>query len=49
LILIPEYILEVRVKHLRNRGIKEYFVKWKKFPIEYATWESEQVLQQTGS
>jgi hypothetical protein len=49
LILIPEEILEVRVKQLRNRDIKEYLVKWKNFPIEDATWESEQVLQQTDS
>jgi hypothetical protein len=49
LILIPEEILEVRRKQLRNGDIKEYLVKWKKFPIEYATWESEQVLQQTRS
>jgi hypothetical protein len=47
LILIPEEVLEVREKQLRNRDIKEYLIKWKKFPIEDATWESEQVLQQT--
>jgi hypothetical protein len=29
--------------------IKEYLIKWKNFPIEDATWESEQVLQQTDS
>jgi hypothetical protein len=49
LILIPEEILEVRAKQLRNREIKEYLVKWKKLPIEDATWESEQVRQQTDS
>jgi hypothetical protein len=31
LILIPEEILEVREKRLRNRDIKEYLIKWKKF------------------
>jgi hypothetical protein len=41
LILIPEEILEVRAKQLRNRDIKEYFVKSNKLPIEDATWESE--------
>jgi len=41
LILIPEDILEVREKHLQNRDIKEYFIKWKNFPIQDATWESE--------
>jgi hypothetical protein len=49
LILIPEEILEVREKNLRRRSIKEYLVKWKDLPIEDATWESEQVLQETGS
>jgi hypothetical protein len=37
LILIPEEILEVREKQLRNRSIKEYLVKWKNLPIEYAS------------
>jgi hypothetical protein len=49
LILIPEEILEERTKHLRNRDIKEYLVRWKNLPIEDATWENEQVLQQTNS
>jgi hypothetical protein len=39
----------VRAKQLRNKDIKEYLVKWKNLPIEDATWESEQVIQQTGS
>jgi len=29
LILIPEEVLEVRVKQLRNKDVKEYLVKWK--------------------
>jgi hypothetical protein len=45
LILIPEEVLEVRERRLRNRNIKEYLVKWNNFPIEDATWEGEQVLQ----
>jgi hypothetical protein len=49
LILIPEDILEVRDKLLRNKDIKEYLVKRKSFPREDATWESEHVLQQTSS
>jgi hypothetical protein len=48
-ILIPEEILEVWKKNLRRRSIKEYLVKWKDLLIEDATWESEQVLQETGS
>jgi hypothetical protein len=31
LILIPEEILEVREKKLRNMNIKEYLIKWKNF------------------
>jgi hypothetical protein len=49
LILILEEVLEVREKQLRNRDIKEYLIKWKNLPIEDATWESEQVLQQIDS
>jgi hypothetical protein len=41
LILIHEYVLEVREKMLRNRSIKEYLIKWKNLPIEDASWESE--------
>ena len=44
-----EEVLEVREKRLRKRNIKEYLIKWKNLPIEDATWESEQVLQETGS
>jgi hypothetical protein len=47
LVLIPEEVLEVRERRLRNRNIKEYLVKWKNFPIEDATWEGEQVLHKT--
>ena len=43
--LIPEKILQVRERKLRNRVIREYLVKWKELTIEYATWEGEQVLQ----
>ena len=49
MILVAEEILEVRENKLRKRRIKEYLVKWKNLPIEDATWESEQVLQETGS
>jgi hypothetical protein len=47
--LIPEEILETRVKQLRSIVIKEYLVKWKDFPIEDATWENERILQENGS
>jgi hypothetical protein len=49
LILIPEEVLEVREKRLRKRSIRKYLIKWKNLPIEDATWESEQVLQEKGS
>jgi hypothetical protein len=39
LVLIPEEVLEVREKRLRNRSIKEYLIRWKNLPIEDATWE----------
>jgi hypothetical protein len=47
LILILEEILEVRERRIRKRSIREYLIKWKDLPIEYATWESEQVLRET--
>ena len=46
--LIPEKILQVRERKLRNRVIREYLVQWKELPIEDATWEGEQVLQHPG-
>jgi hypothetical protein len=49
LILLPEEILEVREKNIRRRIIKEYLFRWKDLPIEDDTWESEQVIQETGS
>ena len=30
-----------------KRSIKEYLIKWKDIPIEDATWESEQFVQDT--
>jgi hypothetical protein len=48
LILIPEEILQVRERKLRNRVIREYLVRWKELPVEDATWEGEHVLQHPG-
>ena len=45
LVLIPEKILHVRARKLRNRVIREYLVQPKELPIEDATWEGEHVLQ----
>ena len=39
--------MEVREKKLRNGAIREYLIKWKKFPIEDTTWENKHVLQHT--
>jgi hypothetical protein len=41
LVLVPEEVLEVRGKKLRNRVIREYLVRWRELPAEDATWESE--------
>jgi hypothetical protein len=49
LVLVPEEILEVREKKLWRRSIREYLIKWKDLPIEDATWENEQVIQETCS
>ena len=48
LVLFPKAILDTEERTLRNRVIKEYLVRWRDLPMEDATWESEQVLQQTG-
>jgi len=48
LILVPEEILEIKERKLRNRTVRDYLVKWKDFPIEGATWEGEQALQHQG-
>jgi hypothetical protein len=37
LLLIPEEIIETRVKHLRSKEVREYLVKWKYLPIKDAT------------
>jgi hypothetical protein len=49
LVLIPEEILEVNERNLRKRTIIEYLVKWKNLPMEDATWEGEQLIQEAGS
>jgi hypothetical protein len=49
LLLIPEEIIETRVKQLRSKEVRECLVKWKYLPIKDATWESEKVLHQLGS
>ena len=45
LVLLPEAILDTRERHLRNRVIKEFLIRWRNLPDEDATWEVEQILQ----
>ena len=45
LVLVPEEIIYVRERKLRNRVIKEYLVRWKYLPTKDATWQNEQILQ----
>ena len=46
LILDPEEILEVCERKFINRVIREYLFRWRHMPMEDATWENEQILQQ---
>jgi hypothetical protein len=48
LVLVPGEILEFWEKKLRKRSIKENLFKWKNLPIEDATWEGEQMIQEIG-
>jgi hypothetical protein len=41
----PEYLIEARTKQLRGRAVREYLVKWTIYPIEEASWVSEEELR----
>jgi hypothetical protein len=44
-----ERILNKRVrKKTKQKQYFEYLVKWKNHPVEYASWESEAVIQKHG-
>jgi hypothetical protein len=45
LVLVPEEVLEVRERRLRNRVIQEYLIRWRDLPAEDAKWESDKILQ----
>ena len=46
--LVPEEVLELREQKLRSKVVKECLIRWRGLPVEYATWESEQVLWHPG-
>jgi hypothetical protein len=41
IILDHEAIITTQEKRLCSRVIKEYLIKWKNLPEEYAAWESK--------
>ena len=45
----PKAIITILERKLRSRILKEYLVKWKNFPNEDASWETEQFRQQYPS
>ena len=45
----PEAIIATRERRLRSRTLKEYLIRWKNFPDEDASWETEQFRQQYPS
>lgn len=45
LVLEPEAILDSRERHLRNKVIREFLIRWRNLPDEDATWEGEQILE----
>jgi hypothetical protein len=48
MLLTPEEIMDVRERRLRSRVIREYRIRWRDWPVEDATWESEHILQHPG-
>jgi hypothetical protein len=45
MLLTPEEILGVPERRMRSRVIREYHVRWRDWPVENASWESEHILQ----
>jgi hypothetical protein len=46
--LVPKEVLEKRECRLRRRVIRECLVRWRRLPVEDATWEGEYILQHPG-
>ena len=44
-ILEPEAVTKTRTRHLRNRSISKYLIKWKNLPTKDSTWEDENFIQ----
>jgi hypothetical protein len=45
MLLTPEEVLDIRERRLRSTVIREYHVRWRDWPAEDATWQSEHILQ----
>eukprot|EP00253_Pinus_taeda_P034492 PITA_34492 len=45
LVLESKAILDTRERHLWNRVIKGFFIRWRNLQDEDATWEGEKILQ----
>ena len=41
----PESIIDSRTKHLRNKQIREFKIKWMDMTLEDSTWEREDTLK----
>ena len=46
IILEPEALISTRERKIHSRTLKEYLIRWKFFPDEDASWETEQFRQQ---
>jgi len=44
IILEPELFTETRTRHLQNRPISEYLIKWKNLSAEDCTWEDDNFI-----
>jgi hypothetical protein len=42
----PVYILDQKVKVLRNKSIELVKVRWTHYNLEYATWGHEETMQE---